>query len=90
MVVVVGGVGKLVGTLVASMVIGITSYLIGSGTLGFILSSWNAEAFKPVIDIVNFFATSSMAKVLVFALIIVFLQFRPAGLFPQKGRSVDA
>jgi urea transport system permease protein len=90
MVVVVGGVGKLVGTLVASMIIGITSYLIGSGTLSFILSSWNAAAFKPVIDIVNFFATSSMAKVLVFALIIVFLQFRPAGLFPQKGRSVDA
>ncbi len=90
MVVVVGGVGKLVGTLVASMVIGIISYLIGSGTLAFILSSWNAEAFKPVIDIVNFFATSSMAKVLVFALIILFLQFRPAGLFPQKGRSVDA
>lgn len=90
MVVVVGGVGKLVGTLVAAMIIGITSYLIGSGTLGFILSSWNAEAFKPIIDVVNFFATSSMAKVLVFALIIVFLQFRPAGLFPQKGRSVDA
>jgi urea transport system permease protein len=31
-----------------------------------------------------------MAKVMVFALIIVFLQFRPAGLFPQKGRTVDA
>ena len=29
-------------------------------------------------------------KVLVFALIVVFLQFRPAGLFPQKGRMVEA
>jgi len=26
----------------------------------------------------------------VFALIIAFLQFKPAGLFPQKGRTVDA
>jgi urea transport system permease protein len=26
----------------------------------------------------------------VFALIVVFLQFRPAGLFPQKGRLVEA
>jgi len=30
-----------------------------------------------------------MAKVLVFALIIAFLQVRPAGLFPPKGRSVE-
>jgi urea transport system permease protein len=90
MVVVVGGVGKLVGTLVAALLIGIVSYVIGSGTLGFVLSSWNAELFKPIIDLLNFFATSSMAKVMVFALIILFLQVRPAGLFPQKGRSVDA
>jgi urea transport system permease protein len=27
---------------------------------------------------------------LVFALIVVFLQVRPAGLFPQKGRMVEA
>jgi urea transport system permease protein len=26
----------------------------------------------------------------VFALIVVFLQIRPAGLFPQKGRMVEA
>ena len=32
----------------------------------------------------------SMAQVMVFALIVVFLQFRPAGLFPQKGRMVEA
>jgi len=31
-----------------------------------------------------------MAKVMVFALIIAFLQVRPGGIFPQKGRSVDA
>jgi urea transport system permease protein len=31
-----------------------------------------------------------MAKVIVFALIIVFLQVRPGGIFPQKGRTVDA
>jgi urea transport system permease protein len=41
-------------------------------------------------ELVTFFATTSMAKVLVFALIVVFLQFRPAGLFPQKGRLVEA
>jgi len=40
--------------------------------------------------LVTFFATTSMAKVLVFALIVVFLQVRPAGLFPQKGRMVEA
>jgi urea transport system permease protein len=27
---------------------------------------------------------------MVFALIITFLQFKPAGMFPQKGRTVDA
>jgi urea transport system permease protein len=31
-----------------------------------------------------------MAKVMVFALIILFLQIRPAGIFPQKGRAVDS
>ena len=39
---------------------------------------------------VDFFATTSMAQVLIFTLIVVFLQFRPAGLFPQKGRLVEA
>jgi urea transport system permease protein len=58
--------------------------------LGLVLSGINAELFKPLIDLLTFFATSSMAKVMVFALIILFLQVRPAGIFPQKGRSVDA
>jgi urea transport system permease protein len=90
MVVVLGGVGKLLGTVVAAMLIGITSYLIGSGTFALVLQGINAELFKPLIDLATFFATSSMAKVMVFALIILFLQVRPAGLFPQKGRTVDA
>jgi type I restriction enzyme M protein len=38
---------------------------------------------------VEFFATTSMSLVLVFIFIIAFLQFRPNGMFPQKGRSVE-
>jgi len=86
MVVVLGGVGKLVGTVVAALGIGVLSYIVGSGSL---LLVW--PAMPPAInELVTFFATTSMAKVLVFALIVVFLQFRPAGLFPQKGRLVEA
>ena len=86
MVVVLGGVGKLLGTVVAALGIGVLSYVIGSGSL---LLVW--PAMPPVLnETITFFATTSMAKVLVFALIVVFLQFRPAGLFPQKGRLVEA
>ncbi len=85
MVVVVGGVGKLVGSIVAALAIGTANYLIGSGTLALLLAP-----IKPLADLFTFFATTSMAKVMVFALIIAFLQVRPAGLFPQKGRTVDA
>ena len=88
MVVVVGGVGKLVGSIVAALLIGIVTYLIGSGTIALLLTPY--EALQPVTDFFTFFATTSMAKVMVFALIIAFLQVRPAGLFPQKGRSVEA
>ena len=87
MVVVVGGVGNLLGTIVAALGIGILNYLIGSGTLALIASS--TESLKPLVDILLFFATSSMAKVMVFALIISFLQVKPAGLFPQKGRTAE-
>jgi urea transport system permease protein len=87
MVVVVGGVGNLLGTIVAGMGIGILNYLIGSGTLALILTSMTK--FQPLIDFFLFFATSSMAKVMVFALIIAFLQIKPAGLFPQKGRTAE-
>jgi urea transport system permease protein len=85
MVVVVGGVGKLTGSIVAAIAIGVMNYLIGSNLL--------VTAFAgipPIAKFFEFFATISMAKVLVFALIIVFLQYKPAGLFPQKGRAVDA
>jgi urea transport system permease protein len=87
MVVVVGGVGKLVGSIVAALVIGITTYLVGSGTMALLFPP--TAFFKPAIDFFTFFATTSMAKVMVFALIIAFLQVRPAGLFPPKGRSVE-
>ncbi|MFN6516011.1 MAG: ABC transporter permease subunit [Nostoc sp. CreGUA01] len=84
MVVVVGGVGNLAGTIVAALGIGTANFLIGSGTLALLLSP-----VKPLADFFTFFATTSMAKVMVFALIIVFLQWKPGGIFPQKGRTVD-
>lgn len=87
MVVVVGGVGNLLGTVIASFAIGVTSYLIGSGTLALLLTNMNAAPF--FIDFFNFFATTSMAKVLVFILIIAFLQVKPSGIFPQKGRTAE-
>ncbi|MBW4651907.1 MAG: branched-chain amino acid ABC transporter permease [Kaiparowitsia implicata GSE-PSE-MK54-09C] len=84
MVVVVGGVGKLIGTVVGALGIGIADYVVGTGMLANLTNNEAVEGFF------RFFATTSMAKVMVFLLIVVFLQFRPAGLFPQKGRSVDA
>ena len=87
MVVVVGGVGNLLGTVLAAMGIGILNYLIGSATLALMLT--NMKAPQAVLDFAFFFATSSMAKVMVFALIIIFLQIKPAGLFPQKGRTAE-
>lgn len=85
MVVVVGGVGKLVGSIVAAMAIGIANYLIGANALSPFFA-W----CPPLASLLEFFANASMAKVLVFALIVTFLQFRPAGMFPKKGRMVDA
>lgn len=84
MVVVVGGVGKLIGSIFAALAIGTVNYLIGSGTLALLLTP-----VKPLADFFTFFATTSMAKVMVFALIIAFLQIRPAGIFPPKGRTVE-
>jgi len=86
MVVVLGGVGKLLGTVVAALGIGVLSYILGSGSL---LLLW-PQMPAVLNEAITFFATTSMAKVLVFILIVVFLQFRPAGLFPQKGRMVEA
>ncbi len=85
MVVVLGGVGNLLGTIIASFAIGIMTDLIGAGRL---LTIW-PDMPTPLASAVDFFATTSMARVMVFALIVIFLQFRPAGLFPQKGRMVE-
>ena len=84
MVVVVGGVGKIMGSVVAAIAIGTANYLIGSGTLALMFAP-----VQPLADFFTFFATTSMAKVMVFALIMAFLQVRPGGIFPQKGRTVE-
>ncbi len=84
MVVVVGGLGKLLGSIVAAMTIGTTSYLLSSPTLISLSGS-----FKPLVEFFTFFSQSNMTKVLLYVLIVAFLQYRPAGMFPQKGRSVE-
>jgi len=65
LVVVVGGVGKILGTIVAGLGIGISN-----------------KVLEP-------FAEAVYAKVLVLGLIIMFLQSRPTGIFPAKGRNED-
>lgn len=87
MVVVVGGVGNLLGTIIASVAIGVSSDLIGSGTLIRLFSP--EGALQPLYEFFTFFANTSMARVLVFALIILFLQIKPAGIFPPKGRTAE-
>ena len=86
MVIILGGVGNLLGTILASIILGLIQSVIGSGTLLIVFPNL-PDAAKGVVE---FFATTSMSLVLVFIFIIVFLQFRPNGMFPQKGRSVDA
>ncbi len=86
MVVVLGGVGNLLGTIIASLSIGVMTDLIGAGRL---LTIWPTMP-SPLASTIDFFATTSMARVMIFALIVIFLQFRPAGLFPQKGRMVES
>ena len=90
MVVVVGGVGKLVGSIVAALSIGMADYLIGAGIFTQFFQESGLLPSEPLQAFFEFFSQSSMSKVMVFALIIAFLQVRPAGLFPQKGRAVDA
>ncbi len=87
MVVVVGGVGNLFGTVVAALAIGTIDYLLGSSTIVALLTP--LEFLKPLTEFFTFFSSSNMAKVMVFALIISFLQIKPAGLFPQKGRTAE-
>ncbi len=93
MVVVAGGVGNLLGTIVAALAIGTFNYIIivGSSNLALFFTSAEYGNFlgANLVEFFNFFATTSMAKVIVFALIIAFLQVKPAGIFPQKGRGVE-
>jgi urea transport system permease protein len=86
MVIVLGGVGNLAGTVLASFILGIIQSVIGSGSLLIVFP----DLPDSVKGVVEFFATTSMSLVLVFIFIIAFLQFRPNGMFPQKGRSVEA
>ncbi len=65
MVVVTGGVGKLVGTVLAGL---------GIGTMN--------KFLEPFFEAVY-------AKVILLGLVILFLQWRPSGLFPAKGRHED-
>ena len=62
MVVVLGGTGGLIGTVLAALIIGIFNTLIELGS------------------------TATVAKVLVFVMIIAFLQWRPTGLVAQQAR----
>ncbi len=84
MVVVIGGVGKLVGSIIAAMTLGIANYLIAADIFSPLLG-WA----PPLADFFKFFSNSSMAKVMVYSAIFIFLQVRPAGLFPQKGRMAE-
>lgn len=66
MVVCLGGLGGVGGTVAGAFVMGIAN---------------------PYIE---YFTSASMGKVLLFALIIVFLHFRPAGLIPRKSRALES
>ncbi|MFC4777190.1 urea ABC transporter permease subunit UrtB [Paenibacillus sp. GCM10023252] len=65
MVVVLGGVGKLVGTVFGALGIGVFNTLF------------------------EYWTTASLGKVLVFLLIVAFLQWRPMGLVAMRTRSLD-
>jgi urea transport system permease protein len=70
MVVVLGGVGKLVGTVVAAFGIGLGNKVLEPSIGGT--------------------AAAVYAKVLILALVIWFLQWKPTGLFPARGRAAEA
>ncbi|WP_166241135.1 urea ABC transporter permease subunit UrtB [Paenibacillus turpanensis] len=65
MVVVLGGVGKLAGSLAGALGIGVLNTTF------------------------EFLTTATLGKVIVFALIIAFLQWKPAGLFTIRSRALD-
>lgn len=62
LVVILGGIGQLVGTIVAALSIGWSNVIL------------------------EYVSTASLAKVLVFLIVIAFLQFRPAGIVSRRGR----
>ena len=66
MIVVLGGVGNIVGTVSASLGVGVTNQL---------LEPWLGAV---------------LGKIIVLAAIILFLQWRPAGIFVTKSRSLDS
>tara|TARA_R100000027_G_scaffold43940_2_gene33063 strand:+ start:12261 stop:13928 length:1668 start_codon:yes stop_codon:yes gene_type:complete len=65
MVVVAGGVGNIVGTVISALGIGVTD-----------------QALQPLLGPV-------MGRICVLVAIILFLQWKPGGLFPSKSRSLD-
>jgi len=65
MVVVLGGVGNLVGTVVGALAIGVAN-------------TW-----------LEFFTSASLGKVLVFVLVILFLQWKTKGIFAISSRALD-
>jgi urea transport system permease protein len=67
MVVVLGGVGKLLGTVVASFGIGVSNKMLEPSIGGT--------------------AAAVYAKVAILVIVILFLQWRPTGLFRQRGRA---
>ena len=75
MVVVVGGVGKLAGVVWAGL------------GLGFV-----RKYLEPALQYIPMFDSSAsvIGRVVVLGMIVAFLQWRPAGLFPPKGRLADA
>ncbi len=75
MVVVTGGVGKLAGVIWSGLGLGFFS-----------------KYLEPLLEAIPSLASgaSVIAKVIVLAVIVVFLQWRPSGLFPPKGRMADA
>lgn len=65
LVVVVGGVGKLIGTIISALGIGVLS------------------------KVFEFFFEAVYGKVILLLIIFFFLQYKPKGLFPDKGRHSD-
>ncbi|PYM05537.1 MAG: hypothetical protein DMD82_10780, partial [Candidatus Rokuibacteriota bacterium] len=70
MVVVLGGVGKLLGAVVASFGIGLSNKLLEPSIGGT--------------------AAAIYAKVAILVIVIWFLQLKPTGLFPSRGRAAEA